>query len=258
MNKEAASIEKEAYVFLAEDKLEEAFKLFKQAAEIYKAEGNHKQAALCFTSAASCWNKKSGEKIFYNAALSYVEAAKQAEKSGDFEHASILYKHAAISHERDGESLDFSDCFYQSKECYRKFLAYQLINPGKIHSIAMGKETKGLFGLIGRVYSWIVLTLSFLVWGHGERPHRAFLSCIVVILLSAFGYIFGYLLSGNTLFRPHFFQALYFSVVTFTTVGYGDMTPIGLSRTIAMFESLSSIFIMPLFIISLSRKYLRI
>ena len=46
--------------------------------------------------------------------------------------------------------------------------------------------------------------------------------------------------------------------LTFSTVGYGDITPVGLTRLVAMLEVLSAIFIVPLFIVGLSRKYLRI
>lgn len=37
---------------------------------------------------------------------------------------------------------------------------------------------------------------------------------------------------------PHFFDAVYFSAVTFSTVGYGDMIPVGPVRFLAATESL--------------------
>jgi hypothetical protein len=46
--------------------------------------------------------------------------------------------------------------------------------------------------------------------------------------------------------------------VTFTTVGYGDIIAVGFNKAVAMLEAFCGIFIMPLFIIGLSRKYLRI
>ncbi|RLG31422.1 hypothetical protein DRN98_06575, partial [Methanosarcinales archaeon] len=112
------SLEKQAVLLLEEGKLEEAFEAFKLAAKVYRKEGNHKGASLCFASAASCWTKKIGEKSFYNAARMYELAAKEALISGDPEYASLLYKYAAINYERDGEYLNFSDCFYRSKEAH--------------------------------------------------------------------------------------------------------------------------------------------
>ncbi|MFH1621837.1 MAG: ion channel [Candidatus Omnitrophota bacterium] len=257
MDKEPTILEKEAYLFLSEEKLEQAFRLFKKAAEIYKSRGNHKQSALCFTSAASCWAKKSGENTFYNAALSYEEAARQAIKAGDFEYASLLYKHAAINHERDGEFINFSYCYYISKECYRKFLTYFLINPRKISPITDGKEKRDIKTVIRRIFLCFTLTFSFIIWGHGERPTRTFITALLVILFSAFIYTFGNFFGYGVEFRPDLLKAFYFSVVTFTTLGYGDITPIGFNKLIAIFEAFSALFIMPLFLVGLTRKYLR-
>ena len=186
MDNEPGLLEREACSFLSQEKFEEAFRLFKDAARVYEKQGNHEQSTLCLASAASCWSKKSGEKTFYDAAVSYEEAAGEAEKSGDFEYTSLLYKYAAINYERDGEFLNFSDCFYRSKEYYRKFLTYSLICPGKIHSITRATEEKGIKGVIKRVFLWFVLTFSFMIWGDGERPSRALFAGVLVIFLSAF------------------------------------------------------------------------
>lgn len=258
MEKDPKLLEQEAYSLLADEKFYQAFALYQQAGNIYKRENRHKQAALCFASAASCWSKKSGEKTFYNGALSYEQAAQEAIKSGDLEYAAMLYKYAAINYERDREFLEFSECLYRSKECYRKFLALRLINPKKIHPIAHSKEEKGLKGLIKRLALWLALSFSYLVWGHGERPVRTFFSGIVIIFLSAIVYTQGELYYRALPYQPNFWEALYFSVVTFTTVGFGDFTALGWARPIVMVEALCGLFIVPLFMIGLSRKYLRI
>ncbi len=64
MENEPKLLEKEAYDFLAQDKLKEAYSLFKKAAQEYRRVQNHKQSAICYASAASCWCKKSGERTF--------------------------------------------------------------------------------------------------------------------------------------------------------------------------------------------------
>ncbi|MDD5084677.1 MAG: potassium channel family protein [Candidatus Omnitrophica bacterium] len=257
-SKDPKVLEQLAYSFITDEKFDEAFKLLGRAAHIYKSEDNHRQAALCFASAAGCWSTKAGEKRFLNSASFYKEAAEEAKEAGDLEYASILYKHAAINFERDLEFTGFSDCFYESKECHRKFLWWMLVDPSKIHPIKTAiKSRKGILGFTRTLLAWIISTLSFLIWGHGERPTRAFFSAVFLIIFSAFVYSCGTLASGGVLFKPDFLKALYFSAVTFTTVGYGDVTPVGLSKIMAVFEAMCQVFIFPLFMVSLTRKYLR-
>ena len=52
-------------------------------------------------------------------------------------------------------------------------------------------------------------------------------------------------------------QALYFSIVTFTTLGYGDIAPVGLARAVACSEALLGAFMMALFIFVFCRRMVR-
>ncbi|MFH0732649.1 MAG: ion channel [Candidatus Omnitrophota bacterium] len=258
MKTDAAQLEKEAHLCLTENNHEQAFKLFKNAALIHKQNNNHKHSALCYASAASCWSKKSEEKTFFNAASAYEMAAYEANLSEDFEYASMLYKYAAINYERDGEYYYYSDCFYQSKESYRNFLTYRFLMPDKIHPIAEPDGHSGIKGFVRLFFTWAALTFSYLIWGHGERPLRTFFTSLFIIFASAFFYMSSNLFAGGVVFMPRFFQALYFSVVTFTTVGYGDIVPVGISKAVVMIEVFSGLFVMPLFVVGLTRKYLRL
>ena len=259
MQSDPRLLEEKAHQCLSQDKFKEAFDFFRSAAGVYRHQANHKQAALCFAAAAGCWSKKCGENAFYNSALAYEEAAFEAEKTADLEYASLLYKYAAINYERDGEFLNYSDCFYRSKECYRRFLAYFFISPKKLHHIVRSEAERSFASKCRYFFTWALLSLSCFVWGHGEHPARAFISAMSVFLLSAIAYYFSAgLLKGGVYFKPDFFDALYFSASTFTTVGYGDITVSGLTRGVAIFEAFCGIFVMPLFVIALSRKYLRI
>ncbi|MFC1805096.1 ion channel [Candidatus Omnitrophota bacterium] len=245
MKADPKAIEKEAQTYLAQEKLGEAHRLFKKAAGIYKSQGDHKEAALCFASAAGCWGRKSGEKTFFESANLYKEAALQANRHLDFGYASLLYKYAAINYERDGEYLNFSTSFYRSRECHRKFQAQSILRPKKDRNI------------LKAIFMWCVLTFSYIIWGHGERPSRTLVCAVLVVLLSALLYGMGTLLKGGEMIRPDLVESLYYSTVTFTTLGYGDITPVGWCKIVAMCEAFGGMFIMPLFIVGLSRKYLR-
>ena len=241
MIKEPHLLEKEAHELIAQGHTGEAYEILKKAGALYKGRGLHKEAALCLASAATCWALKSGERMFGNSALAYEEAAEEAELAGDLEYASLLYRQAAINFERDMEFFSFSDSFYNSRECLRKFLI---------------RKGEG-YGMIKRLTMCFSLTFSALIWGHGERPSRTFYTGLALILLSTLFYMQVNLVKDAVAFRPGFFDALYFSVITFTTVGYGDITPVGPAKLVAMVEVLSAIFIVPVFIVGLSRKFLR-
>lgn len=256
MENDPILLEKEAHDLLEQEKSSEAYACFKKAGDAYREKGRHKEAALCLASAATCWAIKSGERTFYNAAAAYRDAAKASESAGDLEYASLLYRQAAINFERDLEFMNFSECFYLSRECQRRFLLRSLFAPQKIHPIGAfpGREIRGPFR---KLILWLGLSFSALLWGHGERPYRTFFVAILFVFLSSFIYMGGSLLKGGVIFKPDFWEAFYFSVVTFTTLGYGDITPSGLTRGLAMLEAFGGIFVIPLFLVGLSRRYLR-
>ncbi len=54
-----------------------------------------------------------------------------------------------------------------------------------------------------------------------------------------------------------FLQCIYSSVVTFTTLGYGDITPVGISRVIAATEAFSGSFTIALFVVVFVKKMTR-
>ena len=57
-------LEQLANKLLTEQDYGKAYKLFKKAGNLYRKDSNHRQAALCFALAASCWSTKSGEKRY--------------------------------------------------------------------------------------------------------------------------------------------------------------------------------------------------
>ncbi len=52
-------------------------------------------------------------------------------------------------------------------------------------------------------------------------------------------------------------NSIYFSVVTFTTLGYGDISPHGFARFIAAFEAFMGSFTMALFVVVFVKKMTR-
>jgi len=107
-----------------------------------------------------------------------------------------------------------------------------------------------------------------LLFGYGERPTRPLWAGGVVILLWSLVYWLGGIVDGVVVDPatkqelPNvvhgFWTALYFSVVTFTTLGYGDLQPPpGPMRLFAGTEAILGACLMALFIVCLARKFTR-
>ncbi|RYE85923.1 MAG: hypothetical protein EOO75_16385, partial [Myxococcales bacterium] len=115
----------------------------------------------------------------------------------------------------------------------------------------------------GRWAAWLFSLLVDLLWGYGQRPSRLFFFSLLFIAASAVIYfVTGIRLGDRCVDGPalsswarHFGECLYFSFVTFTTVGYGDIVPCsGASRAMAAAEAFSGVFIMSLFVTANVRK----
>ncbi|MBF0489300.1 MAG: two pore domain potassium channel family protein [Candidatus Omnitrophica bacterium] len=251
-------IEQEAQLSLEKKDYEKALKLFSEAGGSYQDIGQHQQAAVCFASAAGCYEAKAGaQSLFYYASSYYSKAAKEAEISGDFEYASMLYKHAGICYERDLEFVGFSECFFLSKECYRKSLVSNLFNKKNFSnniSILLRIDYKDV---IKSIILWLSLFFSSLLWGHGERPMRTVGFGCFLVFLFALIYTQGQFIAGQDIHKPHLLESLYFSLVTIMHIGYWDIKPIGLNHGAAILEAFAGVFILPLFLTALCRKYLR-
>ena len=107
--------------------------------------------------------------------------------------------------------------------------------------------------------------------GYGERPSwvAGWMLLIVTVCAFAQGYFgiqqssTGHYVAGPGWEWPswggfvRFLQALYFSVITFTTTGYGDLHPVGLGQAVSALEAVAGAVLMALFMVCLARKFSR-
>jgi voltage-gated potassium channel Kch len=112
---------------------------------------------------------------------------------------------------------------------------------------------------------WVTNGLLDLIVGYGERPQRTAMLALAVILgcAAAFPATEG-LVAGDEVvtYTSHGLAAvvdsLYFSIVTFATLGLGDVHPAGtLGRLIAAAEGLVGAFLTAVFVFSLGRRVTR-
>lgn len=119
-------------------------------------------------------------------------------------------------------------------------------------------RVRGSYG--SYVINKYVLDLWF---GYGTLPHRAFVASMAVVL----GFFVFFLLLGiNDAYVGVFDSCfklsavadyLYFSIITFTTIGYGDISPNGFSKILAASEGFIGVFMMGAFSVTFARKLLR-
>jgi len=104
--------------------------------------------------------------------------------------------------------------------------------------------------------------------GYGEAPLRIIGFSLALIICCALTYMFTGLnfegeiqyLELDYSFEKNsgiFLSSLYYSVVTFTTLGYGDFTPVGISRAVAAFEAFTGSFTIALFVVVFVKKMTR-
>ncbi|OUS28627.1 potassium transporter Kef [Gammaproteobacteria bacterium 45_16_T64] len=163
------------------------------------------------------------------------------------------------------------DLYQQAEEIYRH--------------LRQTAEYQGLFELAGHFFqkemtmrrkqmpkistSRCISKLVDIFCGYGERPLRVIMFSVSLIVLFATLYFFaGLSFSGESLgfdssigFWENvkvFLGALYFSVVTFTTLGYGDVAPVGgLARALAATEAFLGSFTLALFVVVFVKKMTR-
>ncbi len=139
---------------------------------------------------------------------------------------------------------------------------------GEYFYLAKKYEIKEEINLMRRVKLHI---LDYLC-GFGERPFNAFFTSVAfIIFFGVLYYFLGFYMNGRVInydFKidikgftinniKDLFNAIHFSMVTFTTVGYGNAIPLGMSKIINMFEMFIGVIMVAVFTSTLVRKMIR-
>lgn len=98
--------------------------------------------------------------------------------------------------------------------------------------------------------SWVISLFFNCLWGYGERPLRLMLGMSAGILLFGILQYWVDALPGHALW-----EHIYFSGITFLTIGYGDLAPISpISRALAVIEGAVGIMLLGMLIASWTKK----
>ncbi|MCV2885287.1 ion channel [Aestuariibacter sp. AA17] len=182
----------------------------------------------------------------------------------------LIQESLGRQYRKQGRVTEAMDQFEQSEEVYRQ--------------LKRCAEDQGLFVLAGQygyreriahrrqlkrwTAKWLFSHAIDTLCGYGEKPENTILFSVFLIFSCAIGYFFLGVNYYEKLIKFNvdasltdnlttFFLSLYYSVVTFTTLGYGDITPVGLTRFIAVTEAFLGSFTIALFVVVFVKRMSR-
>ena len=192
----------------------------------------------------------------------------QLDQPEAFRQCAAIYRQIKMSYQESGDYQTAGQFFIREMECRRLALA------------AEGPPTEKKRGPLRQVWDWVshyatrgVWCLSYYTCQHAENPGR--LLGIMALLIFAFAFIHGACgiedSSGNYVVGPglelvwppwaglsRFGKALYFSVITFTSLGYGDVRPAnGASQFVTCVKVALGVILIALFVGCIIRKVSR-
>ncbi|MBU7016647.1 MAG: pentapeptide repeat-containing protein [Theionarchaea archaeon] len=172
-----------------------------------------------------------------------------------FNELETIYRNLKQSMQHHGNYTTAGEFYYREMECRKK---------------SMRKTMFSFNWPKSYVYSLLKYTC-----GYGERPSRVIGVSLLIILFSALFFQYSGIVMGEHTIEERvidheilvafptlqsindYLQCVYYSFVTFTTLGYGDIHPLGYSKVIACAESFAGAFFIALFVLVFGRKMMR-
>ncbi|HBF87062.1 MAG TPA: hypothetical protein DDX39_00360 [Bacteroidales bacterium] len=149
---------------------------------------------------------------------------------------------------------NFEDLAYvQFKRFEQKSDFHVALSKNKLH---------GIWQFPAYGFKWLMFDKVGL---YATSPSRVFLSTMVTYLFfSLIHTILPYMMDTAincidpaTGFMSRFLNTMYYSAITFFTIGYGDCSPVGFLRVIASLQGFIGVFMMSYFTVAFARKILR-
>ena len=139
---------------------------------------------------------------------------------------------------------------------YREMTARRTLRvQNALQKKGFGKIT-AIFELISVLIEWLLADLTCKYGSDWKRP--IYLWVAVILGCAALYWAGGGIKSAYTSGVPSFAESLYYSIVTITTLGYGDYYPKpGFFQYLAQFEALFGVFMWAMLIAVFARKYMR-
>ena len=106
------------------------------------------------------------------------------------------------------------------------------------------------------------------ICGYGEDPMRVINFSFSVVVISALIFSLTGMTHGDNTYVFHLTNSIgenlrilafgiYYSIVTFTTLGYGDMVALGWGKAVAALEAFAGVFLNSIFLLTFAKKMIR-
>ncbi|MCT7940776.1 pentapeptide repeat-containing protein [Shewanella holmiensis] len=193
------------------------------------------------------WKGTKIENIYTGKQIKQERMAREADKLGEVEIALDYYEQSEEIYRDLRKAADREGLFAMAGHFMRKELIMRRHQMPKWSSTRIISKSIDLF------------------CGYGEAPLRVIGFSMVLIFFCALCYFFTGLSYSNQIHQFNFsnnfeqninllLNCIYYSVVTFTTLGYGDFIPIGYSKAVAAIEAFTGSFTIALFVVVFVKK----
>ena len=144
--------------------------------------------------------------------------------------------------------------YKQIKEMYKSSSLHSLADKYYHKEMVMKRKTMSML----HPHYWLNFIFGDLLCKYGTSFVRVIMAAILVVVGCASAYtVNNSLIYHNSVVDASFADALYYSTVTFTTLGYGDFHPIGEMRYLAAVESFVGAALLSLFTVIVARQLIR-
>lgn len=176
----------------------------------------------------------------FNACTFYNVDARQSSKNDlSFENTYRTFKKIYAEHGDDKKAIEY---FLLEKSMERQRIRKEIFLYPQASLFKQTKKekliTQAKHSLLFTI-KYFFLWLNDFYWGYGRKPFRVVRNSIGLIFLFALIYLMAH---SNINMPPKetsfsFLDSIYYSTVTFTTLGYGDFTPSGFLRIVSAIEA---------------------